>query len=910
MKINLHYFILFLLSMICPLKAAEEESLLVRRILQFLEERHIQLVQAQIVDFLKQYPESDSRDNLLVIYGDIDWESGRYEDALTVYDLVQSDHYRDKIYNNRLDCLYQLRRYEDLQTALLEKGDFHQKDLLSHDELLWLFFHAEAILHQALNQTVADTKIEAAKAHYEKLLDSDHSLNAHLALGEIHIMLGEPEAAAQHYLEASKGIPDREEELILQAAHLRGQQQPDQALLLYEKVRQMEGTKSSQAALAKGVLLFKHEQYDELIDNADELKRTLDENQKFLFDIYLGRSYFNQNRYEGAIETFKPYLQSPYADQESKKIIYLTMVVSYEQLNKPNETVEVAEQFKTEFPDDKAISKVLYVEALALKSLERYEESLALIDRLIDQYPEDENRQSLDFEKGFILFKMHRWQESRDAFVKFIKTHPGSILEYSASSYAAHAAVNVMESNDDETAQLQVAADMERLLAQPSVDANPQKPTYLLLLGKVYVDLKNYSQAHSVIEEYLEKYPGDEDLFQGYLLMATCCKDGAHDLIGFADNGEHLLRMKPDYDDRTNLRLNLFSAYLELSKSEGKQPYLDLAADHLYQVMKEDPNSVKLENKLWLANYYYEKANEGNNDYYIDSLEDKVKLEFVHRALDSYEKAMTKHMKLDRETLYLESDLLKWSHLYGWNGDPKNQIAILERLVKQQKGRPELSWKLRARTQFSLARAYQATGRTTEALELFDYLKSPSQNSDLTVQSGSHLEWARLRLTLLHPEDIKKGNSDVEVILRTLNDLQVKKSLPQEPIHLEAGLEYAVLKSSLEAPEDREDAHKQLLERMKESFSTRDDLWSKDYYASRQMHPEKDFIYHAYMMLLDAHLMTADAKIAAEDGRMGEAEVKYEAAKSTYRTLTKGKLAVSKYLADQAKSSLKEIEKN
>jgi outer membrane protein assembly factor BamD (BamD/ComL family) len=697
---------------------------------------------------------------------------------------------------------------------------------------------------------------------------------------------------------------------------LKGRNQPDDALVLFERVRKMEGSKTGEAALAKAALLFKQEQYDELVDNAEELRKNLNEEERYLLDVYIGRSYLALNRYESAIELLSPLRNMKSENVEAKKAVYLTLIVSYEQLNMPKETIETVDIFKVKYPQDDSLPKVLYLEALSLKSLEQYEQALALMDRLITEYPVDENRESLDFERAFVLFKMGRWQESRDGFVQYLKKYPSTLLDYSALSYAAHASVKLSEQQNPPSLQTtqQLVIDLEKLLQHPSISSNTQKPKYLLLLAKANVDLKQYQEGKATAQIYVNEYPRDEDLFQGYLLLATCCKEGDQDLVGFTDNGEHILRIKPDYQDGQVLRLNLFGAYLELAKAASEindkesELYLDLAADHLFHVLGHDSALVKNENKIWLANHYYAKAADGSNDYFIDLLWDPEKLELAHKSLQSYELALIRNEKLNKENIHLESEYLKWSHLYGWTGDSKKQISVLEGLVEQQKSQCELSWKLRSRSQFALARAYQATGQTDRALAIFQALRTQSKNGDLTVVSGAQLEWARLNLSLIPAEKRTADNPQVESVLKSLKELQAKKSLPQEPIHLEAALEYASLKSALETSGKQLDQHKELLVKMKENFTSREDLWSKDYYAARQMHPDKDFIYQAYMMLLDAHLVQFESKIAAREGRKVEAEVKAETAKAIYKSLIKGKLAVSKYIVDQSKAALRELD--
>lgn len=135
----------------------------------------------------------------------------------------------------------------------------------------------------------------------------------------------------------------------------------------------------------------------------------------------------------------------------------------------------------------------------------------------------------------------------------------------------------------------------------------------------------------------------------------------------------------------------------------------------------------------------------------------------------------------------------------------------------------------------------------------------------------------------------------------------MRKSLAQEPMHLEAAIDYANFSATLETPELQD---KRLLEAyylMKEDFTQKQDIWSKDYHASRERMPEQNNIYEAYMMLLDAHIATLEAAKSFKGKNIYDAESKKEAARSLYLFLLKSKFTVSKYLTDQAESGLKRV---
>jgi hypothetical protein len=143
--------------------------------------------------------------------------------------------------------------------------------------------------------------------------------------------------------------------------------------------------------------------------------------------------------------------------------------------------------------------------------------------------------------------------------------------------------------------------------------------------------------------------------------------------------------------------------------------------------------------------------------------------------------------------------------------------------------------------------------------------------------------------------------------LDTLSELQTKRILSQEPLHLEAAIERAQLLAQLTPKEKREEELVRLLKQAKREIAADDDLQSRDYHASRAKDPDKDRLYLGYMMLIDGWIAQLESQIAASEGRSMEALNKKDAAKALYRGLAEGKFAVSKYVVDHAQSHLQEM---
>lgn len=911
----------------------EDEALYVRRILEFWRDKEHAIVKSQIRQFIKDNPKSEYIDSLLVILGDTYWNEQNFDEALAAYAMIKGQNFQDKVFNNRLDCLYHLGRHEELLDELRPKDLNENKKPDNFEKALWMFYKAEALLQMAKNNAGEEesrAQYEKARSYFKQLLDTDHQVNAKLALSEIETSLGNASEAAGYYIELSEAIPEKRGELLLQAAQIQAKIDPEQALILYDKIQEYPGEFSSKAALNKLILLFDLGEYQKIIDEKDNLAQVLKMNQKPVLDFYLGRSHFALNQYEEAIVSLRPLLKPanklPNHDDTIDKAILLTMGASAHHLNDLILLSNLTRRYEENFPQDPSLAKLLYLEALTLNKFDRTYDALSNLQKIAAEYPDFDKKDTVDFEISLILYKQGRWKESRDAFAAVIEKNDGSSMGLAAIQYLPCASLQMLEDAEvagtpcDELREL-LLSDMKKALSTPGAIKPAQKPKYLLKMGKVQYDMQRYQAATNLLKEYIEGYPHDENLFQGHLLLAMCYHEGQRDPQNFAKHAEKVLELKPDFSDQFRLRLNLFSTYLQLAKlaeesKEGESgqamPNTDKAAGHLYAVMILNHEQIKPENQLWLANYYYDKVKRLANEYVVEPLMSQDQIANAERSMVIYEKALSlvddsQAIQITPEKMYLEQELFKLSNLYGWLDLPQEQTVLLEQLIKQQNDNPKWAWTLRSRTVFALANAYKSQGKTTQALETYKTLATTVKSSDPFVINASKLQWARLAFDDLPQNKHTIENQEMMAILKALKDLQIRKSLSQEPLHLEAAIDYATIRSSLEPEDKRDEQMRFQLLRVKEDFTSREDLWSKDYYASRLKLPEKDFIYQAYMMLIDAHVARVEARIAEKSGMMPEMEAKNEAALAIYKSLLKGKFAVSKYLVDQAKSGLMDL---
>ncbi len=906
----------------------EEEALFVRRILEFWKDKEPKIVKAQITKFLHQYPQSEYTDSLLVILGDLYWNEQNYQEALYAYNRIASPLFRDKVFNNRLDCLYHLEKHYELTGEIDSKMEFQKQKPESPEQALWMYYFAEGLLQQGkknLDANEAQANYDLAREYYELLEDSPHAVNAKLGLAEIYTLVDDPIQAANLYLDLADTFPDKREEMLWQAAQIQQKIDPEESLRLYSILMEMNGQKSADAAYNKLLLLFGERLFEQLIEEQTDIKQQLAKEKQPLFAFYLGHSYFHLGDHENTIALLEPFFkdstQFPHHDTSFEKDILLTLLTSYYHTNNLPQVEHLANRFENIFPSDPDLPKVLYFLATAYKNQGDLHQSLNTLEKTIRAFPKYEGADHLLFEKGIVLLRMKRWDDSRAIFKNFIQSYPDSSLVHIAYQYLPNVTLQMMDEtglNENLELRQQLLEEMQAALDYPEAIKTEQRPRYLLKIAKTWYDLKEHQKAIDTLNEYVENHPEDPQLFQAHLLMATCYHEGKQDLANFVRHAEQVLILNPHFSDQCKLRLNLFSTCLRLTQpeeeiqAETENPYFDKAAEHLYHVLGTDPEKIKFENQLWLANYYYNKVKTLSNEYTIEPLENIDILKLAQKGVVIYENAFDigtgpPSDAIRPETLYLEHELFKLSNLYGWVNQTEAQLNLLNDLINQQKENPQWSWTLPSRTVFALANALRLKGDMAKALDNYCSLATHCKTTDPYISNASKLHWARLTFASLPQEKLNDEDEEIITILKTLKDLQIRKTLIHEPLHLEAALDYVAIRTSLEPLEKQQEMRYFLLTRMKEEFSNKEDLWSKDYNASRESYPEKDLIYQAYMMLVEAHLLKLEAKAAEKKGNALEQKAKTEAAEAIYKNLLQGQFAVSSYAIEQAKKELDDL---
>lgn len=355
------------------------------------------------------------------------------------------------------------------------------------------------------------------------------------------------------------------------------------------------------------------------------------------------------------------------------------------------------------------------------------------------------------------------------------------------------------------------------------------------LLAKTYLELDQVHAALGLLHEM--------DTPDPLLFVTAYVKEGSapEKVIRF---GERALEL---YPEQSRLHLHLFNAYLEQVKKSPNPEMTARAADHLLAVIEAFP--VSIENQLWLA-------------HHLTTCRDKRAIPLLERVLASKENV---HRFTD-EAIVL-------ARLYLRAHTPEKVEPLLSML--EQCGAAQLV----------RAEALSEREKTADAEAILVRLEGSEKPS---IAYGAALQLARLRFAI-----------EPQKSLQTLHELKQRKILASEPIHLEAALDHAELSASLMPPAKQLKQKLASLLEMRKEFTARGDIWSKDYHESRQLMPEKELVYQAYMRYLDA-------EIAHLEAQQRKDPKKAEAARALFSSVAGGEYAVSKYIVERAQKRLYE----
>ncbi|NGX39779.1 MAG: hypothetical protein KR126chlam1_01112 [Chlamydiae bacterium] len=888
-------------------EASPKEALILRRITEYWKDGDYGSVKRQIAHFLEKNPDTNLRDHLRAMLGDLYFQERDFRSALATYDLIGNSEIRTKTFFNHLQAKFEMREF--LSVIVGAEKYLHEVEQNSTNRAVKVrYLLAESCFRHALKCKTQEDKVlylKMAKPHYKVLSQSKYSDRILFPLAEIHRLLREDTRAATLYMKLSEKYPEHRERFLFQAAILQIKESRKTAIDTFYKVYEMGGKRSRLAAFNRLILLYQSERNEEYLSFFENVISLMPTQKVHLLKFYEGRCHYYLGDYSQAIMPLETFVTSSKGRSKEQKTALLLLVNCSRYLNDVALLERTLYAYKQAFPKDREVPKILMMHAQLCRESGDLTQALTDLNMLTEEYPEYEEAESVAYDHALLLSHTDRWSEARENFRLFIEKYPESEKKMAAWRHLLNCAMEEVKNPINESSPEAKAAFVEILhdaLHRESILTEREKQQYSLVMIKCLSELGQYGEAIPHLEEYIADGNEPSFLSEAHLLKAICHQKLGHDPTLFVEHAEKALDLNENLSDREILHLELYNSYLakglKALDPENKRYFHRHAADHLYASNAWKTRGIKLENLLWLSNYYFQSARSGN-------MEDFERAKVLYTNLLGMGEE-NQSAEFSSETLYLESEALKFSHLLEINHQFKEQITLLEMLVKNQEEKQQLDWKMKRRSFLELAKALENDGQLEESLGHYERIVKTAGKITSVVNNTAELHKAKLEYSLL-PQHQREGESpELLTILHTLKDLQIQKKLIAEPVHLEAALHYAEIRAKMSG--EKPDIF--FYKRMREDFHASEDPIAEEYTRLRELDPKKNKIFTAYMSYLDALLLSTQAKSAFGEGKNEKGIELKEAALEILEDLSKDKEALLPYLLPRVERAKIAITKN
>lgn len=907
----------------------KDEAFLIRRIAEFWKDEDYKLVKVQIQQFLKEFPKSKINDHLRGILADLYLQDEAYSDALHVYEEIKDAEINEKILINKLQCYYELNEFDEMiraGTPYLTKQS-SEIDLRKEE---FQFLMAEALFRHAITsdeKLVDSANVEQAKPLYEAVLHSSFNDPAMFALAEIYKMTGDHKKASAFFAELSMRHPERTDELLFHAGLSQAEYDRTLAIETFSKIVKNEGPKADEAALNRLILYFQDDRFKEVIETYPTVAASIESEKEASLDYIIGRSYFAEKDFEQASKFLTRFVKNEEKASPQLRNSLLMQMNCSQKLGKEDVYKETISHLQQKFPSDSELPQGIFIHAMMLKEAGDFISAEEKLEYLIANYPEFEDKETLFLEYSLVTYNNGKWEKSHSTLASFLHHFPTSPHSKIAWKYHLSCSLNLLKEAETEGKTTYTKdnffEDLTKILAQEGVLNEQEARECRFLQGKVCYELGYYDQSLEYLTKYLDDYKDDPSAAETHLLVALCHHQLNEAPELFCRHAEEALKMDPELQSKSSIHLELYNVYLSILEKGKNLPTQmqidsdesltlhDLTAEHLYQALSLQDLPIKLENRLWLANYYYDKLLAPKALYEADqSTEIYEESESFKRAFQLYKQILmpAEHLtSIDQSHVFLEWEVLKFANLLGREKRLTEKVTLLKELVMQQQNAKTWEWKLQKEALLELAKTYEYLQDTENAYETYAFLTKQHGVHPTFVSEYANLHANRLQFYMLPENSRQSDDSRVVAILNQLKELQIRKHVQSEPIHLEASLEYAWIRAHVADHEESLDKYLFFLNRMKDDYQNAEDPILARYNKQLLDNQEKAELQELYLGFLEAEILRTEASIAQRNNEIAKADELFTKAETKLNAqLTSQHL--THYLYHRIQTSLKAIQ--
>jgi tetratricopeptide (TPR) repeat protein len=817
--------------------ATVEESLFIRRIIEFYQEDEAELFLNQVQEFLNQYPKSPLCQDLFALLGDFYMEKKDYDNSVKYFSKIHNKKIQSKIIINYLQALYNLKKHDLILITAHKYLTFFSKDNKDSNDSIH-FFYAEALYKKSIESNLSEENKAKmalqAMREYESLINSRLSVQSMNSLAHLYYRAKKFNLSATTYLKLAEKDSDNKEFYLFQNAIITAKFDKEKAIQAFELVCNFKSELASSAAYNQMVLLYDLKRYKELILAKDQISSLLSKDKSLLLNFFLGRAHLEREDCQRAEFYLKEFLKTDTPNEEYKiALLSLAEIASKNKdTNLLNEVLALYEKF---YKDPKEYLDLLLVSAVFSKNQKDYAKAEDSLKKALELNIEQVQKANIEFEYAHILFLNKKWPLSREKFIQFLNDYNDHKDNLLAVHYLLASSSELLKENDDKFRKIDFCHDIEKVLKMDFVKNSNKLDKYLFLLAKAYFENNDYKKTVKTLKPILKRCESKEIFTETLLLNGYALKKLSAPPSKYLVFFDKALKLNPNHKESGKIHLILYNGFLKLQEKDEKKYFSTNAADHLYEAfaLKE---TILRDNLIWASNYFLKEQKDYKKSIYL--LEGAIKL---------------KDFSLTAKEL--EEELIILSRLYLENKFTNEHINLLDKLEKEYLKYPDFNWKYVQEVRYELAKNYELQKQFDKAVMYYDEVFHHGPHLRGYLQAKSCLQSARIRLALINNENCKKNNPEIVKILYQLKDLTIQKSLENEPVHLEAAIEYIDLLCRIENLSSISKKKLSLLEKMKQSFTSSDTIVDREYHDKRKSNEIKNQIFEDYMKLLDSEII-------------------------------------------------------
>lgn len=825
------------------------ESIELRQIADYWKEQEYTLAKERIYQFLEIYPTTVFKEQLYAMLADLFVKEKNYLAAIDFYQKIPFEKKSQTSFFHHVYCLYQLGLWEEViaQAPHVMKHASTTKEQL--DTMRFAF--AEALMQTALKTEDSSHKKEVllqAESEYKRLLSTRYACDSLYSLAHINVLLENPIQAANLYLMLAEKDSENKEQYLFQAGYLQMKIDPDKAIENLEKVCSLKKEKGSQAAHLLLQILFQQKEYSKLLIMREKLSDLIVSDP--LISYYTGKSLYQTNNPDQAIFFLVQFLESPNIDTSYEKSAIITLI-SCAKITKNWSLLEENLEYLTHsFAQDTQTLDLILMYTQLCKQGENWGKMAEYSQKLLELSPDHPQKETLIYEQALCSVHEQNLSQAIQKILAFLENFPHSIYTKQAWRHLLNCCMQDLKQSPLDlysTKQAVFITYATKALEKEELFSDEEKQKMHWLLIQSLFEQKQYQKSLDASEKYVEQYGSSSDT---YLFTALCQEHLKIDTLQIAENFEKALADPKSAHGRICNR-KLYNLYLSAAQENFSEALFLKAANCLFANIDEP---VELNNLDWLAHFYYQQ---------FEIAEKEKKDFYAKRAKISFEKLLD-HSALPVES-WLELEVLKLCALYDYLGEKIKKVPLLSFLAQKQKELSSIDWKWQRRVLFELAISYQEQKRYEEAIKVYDTLIDSSKHVSSYYGSAALLEKARLQFSLLSSQERQEGSTDVIAICDALKEVQIRKKLLSEPLHLEAALEYIEVKACISSnPLERK---LELLLQIRDDFSLAEDPSVQHYLSTQDLFPDKMHLYQDYLSFIDLEIISIKAQLARKNQR-------------------------------------------